>query len=776
MLLVYAAACALYGSAAPIRFSDTIAFETAANASPAHLDFYTGARPFATLFLYKAAANHATAIVAAQRVIAAVCWVLLAVAAQTLFRRHWIGLLAAALLLAFSLAWPVAGWNYVLLSESLCFSLAAAAAAALIAMFRRRALLPLAIIAVLVWGGTRDTAAYSITLLAVCFAVMAMRRRNRLFLAAAAVALFAVAISLNWTTERSGRWKTPLLNVILIRVLPHDPAYGEWIRDYGLPPSPRLRSLAGRYSWDRDPNGVEIRSLLLARATPGDGFNGFQNWFATRSLVSMRRYLVRHWRATAVSSLFAYAALTRSRAAWYLMKAPNPFAGRMFTSLFFPHSAMLVVALAAIIFCARTPLFISALLIVNSFVQVAIAFHGDVAELERHAFPGAVLLRMGLIIGICGALDALASARTSRNRDAIRLLIILEGGDAFPSGYIRALIYRDLFAQRGYDVTFRNRFSPRLLRFRERVGRWTGSRSGWTPRLIDVVLAVIAKIKEPWIAFESRNYDVVYTSKVLSYGLLRKIRTPIIYDFGDAVWLYPEVRHFDDILRLAAAVTTDNEFTASYARRFNEHCTVVPDVSQVEAFDAVRGTVSRNPDRVILGWIGSPGTMRNLEVFRPVLERLGRRFPNVELRLLGIGPGFRPFERIRCTAIPEYDREVMIAEVLRMDVGLFPLNEDEVSVVRGVNKAAIYMAGEAVVVASPVGESATFIEDGVTGVLATGDWEEKLARIIEDEPLRRTIAAAALAKVRRELPLERSFKLLDEVLRRAAKEPRDRAS
>jgi glycosyltransferase involved in cell wall biosynthesis len=349
-----------------------------------------------------------------------------------------------------------------------------------------------------------------------------------------------------------------------------------------------------------------------------------------------------------------------------------------------------------------------------------------------------------------------------------RILMILEAGDFFPSGILRGRIYVEALENAGFRVTVRNRTCAPVLWARQRLADRIGKLTGWTPRMrfVDAALVILAKLNEPLLALQSRRHDLVYTSKLLSYSLMRKLRRPIVYDFGDAVWLDPTVKRFDEMLVLADEVTTDNEITATHVRALNSHCTVIPDASQVELFDRRRAFVSRPANRVIIGWIGTPKSAVNLEILRPALERIGRRYPQVELRLLGVGPDFRLFDGIKTTVYRTYDQSMMVDEVLRMHVGLFPLTDTEQSATRGITKAAIYMAGGAVVVASPVGEVPRFIENDVTGILAGADWEEHLSRLIEDEGLRRSISAAALQKVRRELPLSRSVDKLIDVFRR----------
>jgi hypothetical protein len=103
-----------------------------------------------------------------------------------------------------------------------------------------------------------------------------------------------------------------------------------------------------------------------------------------------------------------------------------------------------------------------------------------------------------------------------------------------------------------------------------------------------------------------------------------------------------------------------------------------------------------------------------------------------------------------------------------MDIGLFPLQDVEACRVRGVLKATVYMSGEAVAVCSPVGQCCDLIRDGLNGMLAATpeEWETKIARLITDEGLRRSIAAQGLATVRSGFTVDSSYRLL-----RAALQP-----
>lgn len=352
--------------------------------------------------------------------------------------------------------------------------------------------------------------------------------------------------------------------------------------------------------------------------------------------------------------------------------------------------------------------------------------------------------------------------------------MVLDAGNAYPSGFIRGLIYRELWLAHGYDVQYVSRLYPPLVRFLDMPPRWAWPLMAAGLRAALAALSrLIARIREPIIARTARRYDSVHLVKAASYALVAGIRRQsparIVIDLVDALWL-PRygIHRLQETLRLVDAVTTDNDLTANYIRSFQPDCTVVPDAPQVESFDRIRSAHGgRNHERCVLGWVGSSGTTHNLYLVWEALERLFARHDHLHLRLLGADPRtLPPFEHVRWSVKSTYTQAEMIDEVLRMDIGIFPLQDVQASHVRGVLKASVYMAGGAAVVASPVGLTPELVRHDETGLLAetTRDWEDALGRLIREPETRRRLADAGLAVVRREFTVERSFQKLIRVL------------
>jgi len=348
--------------------------------------------------------------------------------------------------------------------------------------------------------------------------------------------------------------------------------------------------------------------------------------------------------------------------------------------------------------------------------------------------------------------------KPGKSKKPLRLLVILEMGRLFPSGFLRGLIFKERFSRAGYTTKFVSH-------------KYTGP-VFWH---IFPPFRLYTYLNELRLVYLARFCDVVYMCKVQSLRLVSLLRArtkaKLVLDFGDAVWLPRfENPEFGKVLALLDEVTTDNELTAAYVRQFNAHCTVMPDSPQIEKFDGLRAAIRKNAGGpVVIGWVGSQSTAYNLYVVWEALERIFIKHPDIQMRLLGIGKDallLPPFEQVRYSCLEKYTQEEMIREVLKMDIGLFPLQDVEASRVRGVLKATVYMSGEAAVICSPVGQSVELIKDGVNGMLAasTDEWESKLEKLITDAGLRRMIAQAGLETVRAQFPLDKAFSILSKVL------------
>jgi glycosyltransferase involved in cell wall biosynthesis len=350
------------------------------------------------------------------------------------------------------------------------------------------------------------------------------------------------------------------------------------------------------------------------------------------------------------------------------------------------------------------------------------------------------------------------------------ILIILEAGKAYPSGITRGLIYRDLLKINGYKYKYINRNSPFLLKIIIRPPWILGfTNPRWIAYIAGKLNSIYNKIIRQYILSISGRFDIIYTSKVQDWDLIYKLKTQkgkkIVYDFGDSVWLYKSSQRFNEILSMVDTVTTDNKYVADYIRKCNNSCVVIPDYPQLEIFDKFREKTIKPKNKIVIGWIGSPSTLFNISLIWEVLHSLFLKYNNIHLRLVGVGTSnhiFPDYNYIDYSTRSSYNQEQMAEEVLNMDIGLFPLQDIEPSVVRGVLKATVYMSGGVPVIGSAIGELNDLIQDGYNGFLAKNmvEWRDKLELLINNKTLRETIGQNGLNTVRTSFSLEDNFNKL----------------
>jgi len=230
---------------------------------------------------------------------------------------------------------------------------------------------------------------------------------------------------------------------------------------------------------------------------------------------------------------------------------------------------------------------------------------------------------------------------------------------------------------------------------------------------------------------------------------LLAVRRPLVFDFDDAIYLadtsqanawsrgLKSVTKVETICRVARHVTVGNEFLARYARDRAREVTVIPSTIDTDVYQIQPRARNRVP---VIGWTGSVTTVPYLMALAPALGRL-REKREFELRVIGAKV---EIEGLTVHCLP-WRAETEPDDLRALDVGLMPLPDDEWSRGKCGMKALQYMALGIPPVVSPVGVNATIVRAGVNGLYACTEeeWIDRIALLLEDEPLRRSLGQEA---------------------------------
>ena len=270
---------------------------------------------------------------------------------------------------------------------------------------------------------------------------------------------------------------------------------------------------------------------------------------------------------------------------------------------------------------------------------------------------------------------------------------------------------------------------------------------------------------------ESRHYDAILVSReAIPFGppwveelISLFSRRPLLFDFDDATWVSyrsPTYGALGQLLkfpgktaRLIQAsqhVFAGNSTLAHFARQFHSRVTLLP--TSIDSDRFARPPRPLSPP-FTLGWIGSHSTSQYLRLITNGVVAASQQL-EMKIRIIGAKEKLEDFARTGPqpfdVSYRHWELESEIEEFQRLDVGVYPLVENEWTRGKCGFKAIQYMAAGVPCIASPVGTNLEVIEDGRNGLFAQSpkEWEEGIIRLLTDQPFRERIIAEGYRTVR----------------------------
>lgn len=261
-----------------------------------------------------------------------------------------------------------------------------------------------------------------------------------------------------------------------------------------------------------------------------------------------------------------------------------------------------------------------------------------------------------------------------------------------------------------------------------------------------------------------RRFDLVYTyiyvtpvGTTLFERAARVLARRMIYDIEDNILdsggAGPSINPIASLFRsgakprvLTAAadeVITASPFLVDRCRALNVHgrCTLIPPSVDTDRF--VPG--DRDPHGVpVIGWTGTFSSRPYLDLLAPMLQRLAER-ERFRLRVIGNFDYALPGVNLE---VVRWTKEHEVADMQAIDIGLYPLPDDQWVLGKAGLKVIQYMAFGIPSVSSNVGTAPLQVRHGETGYLADDDeqWLDLLTMLLRDPALRARIGAAARAE------------------------------
>lgn len=270
------------------------------------------------------------------------------------------------------------------------------------------------------------------------------------------------------------------------------------------------------------------------------------------------------------------------------------------------------------------------------------------------------------------------------------------------------------------------------------------------------------------------RYDLVWVEKELfpflpawAEWFLAKLGKGYVVDYDDAVFhrydmaRRPIVRKWlgkkiDGVMRHSNIVWAGNSYLATWATKAGaKKVVILPTVIDPNRYSLKDYTLSTP---VVIGWIGSPTTLKYLNEIRPVLEKLSKEL-DVVIHVVG---GNREWRFDGNLTLIQWTEEGEVAAIQGMDIGVMPLPDDPWEKGKCAYKLIQYMACGLPVVASPVGMNVDVVVDGENGFLAKTqeEWYGYLKMLILDGEMRREMGGKGFELVKEHYTIERNFEVI----------------
>ena len=273
-----------------------------------------------------------------------------------------------------------------------------------------------------------------------------------------------------------------------------------------------------------------------------------------------------------------------------------------------------------------------------------------------------------------------------------------------------------------------------------------GVLKGYFRRILD-----LAKIKK---------FDLVYIHMwVTPFGgalfekIVRNLANKIIYDIEDNILisqgnklnpiakLLKRKSKIKYLIRTSDHVITSSPFLNDYCLGINDKSSCTYISSSVDTDKFIPNKEFKKDRKVTLGWTGTFSSKPYLDLLRATIIKLNK---HCDFKLRVIGNFEYEFPGIDLEVI-QWSKEKEVEDMQGIDIGLYPLVEDDFVLGKSGLKAIQYMAFGIPTVATNYGTTPILIEHMENGLLVASEdeWFDALKTLIQDTKLRRKLGKNA---------------------------------
>ncbi len=310
-------------------------------------------------------------------------------------------------------------------------------------------------------------------------------------------------------------------------------------------------------------------------------------------------------------------------------------------------------------------------------------------------------------------------------------ILFLSSGSRVPSARFRILPYINHFRADGHQCVLANSFPQKYDYF-----PWMGFRPSQ--------LLKRSVRWWHWLRAKLNSFDAVFIDREIfdnsSTHMEQRFREAcgkLVIDIDDAVFLrHPE--KFDALMEMSDMVVCGNRYLMEKVQPLNDRLLHIPTCVDMNDYECRSMAAANDPP--IVGWMGTTGNLKYLEIPAEALRQVSQEVP-FELRV--VVPDADPLSSIDLNGVnvvhEAWDPANEVRQLQNMDIGLMPLfPNQEWDIYKCGLKLIQYLAVGVPGIAAPVGVNSEIIDENRNGFVAqeTAEWVTALRTLLSDATLR----------------------------------------
>lgn len=249
---------------------------------------------------------------------------------------------------------------------------------------------------------------------------------------------------------------------------------------------------------------------------------------------------------------------------------------------------------------------------------------------------------------------------------------------------------------------------------------------------------------------------------IFEWIIAKVFRKKIIYDFDDAIWLenvsesnkmisklkwYSKV---SSIIKWSEKISCGNDFLCDYAKKYNSNVVLNP--TTIDMFNLHNDTKNQYSEKIVIGWTGTHSTIKYLEFIVPIIKKLEEQY---DFDFLVIS-NKKPDWNLKSLKYLDWQKETEVADLLKMNIGLMPIPDDDWAKGKCGFKALQYMSLGIPALVSPVAVNKKIVDNEINGYWCNTEveWKTAISLLIQNAELRQKMGKAAKEKIKKHFSVE----------------------